>query len=298
MKPPRFQYFAPDELAEVVQLCSDFEGSHKLLAGGQSLVPALNMRLVRPSQVIDLNRVPGLDDIMNDGEAIQFGALARQGALERSVLVRDELPLLAEAIQYVGHIATRSRGTLVGSICHADPAAEIPTVLTAYGGEVAIASTRGTRIVRDDDFIQSVFTTAIAEDEVATAVRFDKPSEGSGSAFLEVSRRHGDFALASAAVVVSCKDGLIETVRIALGGVAPRPLRATRAEDLLQGTPGSDEALDEAASVVRVDVDPWSDANATAAYRRHVVGILTKRCLVTALERSGGSSRGSVDEAA
>jgi carbon-monoxide dehydrogenase medium subunit len=288
VKPPVFKYFAPKSLDETLTLAERYASTHKLLAGGQSLVPAMNMRLVRPEQLIDLNGVPDLAGISDTDDHIVVGAMTRHRVLEFSDTVRQELPLLAEALPLIGHVQIRNRGTVGGSICHADPAAEIATVWTALGGDAVVVGASGERVVPVEELLVSVFTTSLEPGEILKSVRFRKPAGRSGAAFAEVARRHGDYALVSAAVSVSVEDGRIVDPRIALGSVADRPIRATDAERLLAGAEPGDEVFAAAAVAVQGQLDPWSDVHASVDYRRHVAAVLTRRCLALAVSRVDG----------
>ncbi len=286
MKPAPFAYAAPAEREAVLSLLAEHGGDAKLLAGGQSLVPLMNLRLAQPSLVIDLSRVEGLDGIRAENGRLVLGAMARQFALERSPLVASSAPLLAAALPLIGHVATRSRGTLGGSIVHADPAAELPAVILALDGEIVALSARGERVIPARDFFLGTFTTALADDELVTELRLPVAPPWS-SAFVEVSRRHGDFALVGAAVAVRLDgSGLCETAAIALCGVAPLPLRAEEAERQLVGRPpGDGEALREIASTVSSALDPSGDVHASAAYRKRVAGTVVARALKQAAGR-------------
>ena len=285
MKPAPFEYFAPTTLDQALELTSHYGSSQKVLAGGQSLVPMMNMRLARPEQLIDLNRIQGLDGIQEDGVDLVIGATTRQRALERSDTVRRKAPLLFEAVQQIGHVQIRSRGTIGGSLSHADPAAEIPAVLTAYDGELVAASVGGERAIKVTDFFVSTFTTTLADDEIVTSVRFTNPRAWNGWAFTEVAKRHGDFALVSSAVLIALTNGTVSDARIVLGSVADRPIRATKSEAVLRGRSAEEDAFNAVADAVRNEVNPDGDVHASADYKRHVAGVLTRRSLVAAAER-------------
>ena len=215
MKPASFKYAAPESVDEALGLLAEHSHDGKVLAGGQSLVPLLNMRLARPHVLIDLNRVAGLDYIREDNGTVAIGAMTRQRTVERSPMVREKLPLLWEAIQFVGHPQIRNRGTVGGSLAHADPSAELPAVAVASGATLVARSPRGERTLNAEEFFVSYLATALEPDELLTEVRF--PVHGHrGTAFLEVSRRHGDYALAGVAAMVTVRDGRCEGVRLAL----------------------------------------------------------------------------------
>ncbi len=288
MKPAPFAYAAPAERGAVLSLLDEHRGDAKLLAGGQSLVPLMNLRLAQPSLVIDLSRVDGLDEVRSGDGWLAVGAMARQAALERSALVAHSAPLLAAALPLIGHVATRTRGTLGGSIAHADPAAELPAVLLALDGELVAESVRGERIIAASAFFLGTFTTALAEDELVTELRLPVTPTHS-SAFVEVSRRHGDFALVGAAVSLQLEgSGLCEAAAIALCGVAPVPVRMVEAEQALVGRPvGDAEVLREVANSISTGVEPGSDVHASAAYRKKVAGTVVAR----ALKQASGQTR-------
>ncbi|HEX6988215.1 MAG TPA: xanthine dehydrogenase family protein subunit M [Bacillota bacterium] len=288
MKPPRFRYFAPTSVDEAVALLSAHADAAKVLAGGQSLVPMLNMRLARPEVIVDINRVEGLGHIeVRDGELV-IGALARQRAVEKSAEVARRLPVLREAVGYVGHVQIRNRGTVTGSIIHADPSAELPAVLALVDGSVRVQGPSGTRDIPWRELFLTYFTTTLAADEVAVEARFPLPPEGAGWAFLEVARRHGDFALVGVAAQVTVDEaGRCGEARLALTGVGGTPIRPERAEALLAGHALEDDVLAAVADAVRESIEPDSDIHASADYRRHVAGVLTGRALRAAWERAG-----------
>jgi CO/xanthine dehydrogenase FAD-binding subunit len=289
MKPAPFAYVAPDTLDAALALVRRYGQDGKVLAGGQSLVPLLNMRLARPAVLIDLNRIAALDYI-KDGREIQFGAMTRQRVAELSPLVRRRLPLLAEALHYVGHPQIRNRGTVGGSVAHADPSAELPAVLAALEGAVVLQSTRGTRTLRPDAFFLTYLTTAMAADELLVEVRLPAHDD-MGTAFLELARRHGDFALAGVAVVIEMNGGRARRVRMAYTGVGPVPVRVEEAEAAVTDTPLTERSFVEAARIVAARLEPDSDIHATAAYRKQVAGVLTERALRLAVQRANGGPR-------
>lgn len=288
MKPPRFRYFAPTTAAEAVGLLETHADTAKVLAGGQSLVPMLNMRLARPEVIVDINRVEGLSRLaVEDGELV-VGALVRQRAVEKSPDVAARVPVLQEAIGYVGHVQIRNRGTVVGSIVHADPSAELPAVLALLDGSLRVMGPSGTRDVPWQELFLTYFTTTLGADELAVEARFPLPPEGAGWSFMEVARRHGDFALVAVGALVTADDaGRIQQARLALTGVGGAPVRPERAEALLAGQALEDDVLAAVAEAVREAIEPESDIHASAEYRRHVAGVLTGRALRAALERAG-----------
>lgn len=289
MKPPRFEYHDPSTLAEALDLLEAYGGDAKVLAGGQSLVPALNMRLTAPKALVDLNRIPDLSYIRQEGGELAIGAMTRHAEVEHSPVVASAQPLLREAVRHVGHLAIRNRGTVGGSLAHADPAAELPAVWACLDGRFRIASRHGVREVGPEDFFLLYFTTSIQPHEVLVEVRLPVLPPGTGYAFVELARRHGDFALAGVACTVRLAgDGTVAGARIALTGVGPVPVRARQAEDLLRGERPDEKLLAAAGQKVREAVEPESDVHATSEYRRHLADVLTRRALRTAIERTTG----------
>lgn len=258
-----------------------------MIAGGQSLIPLLSLRMARPTVLIDLNRVSELSEIDAGADGVRIGAMTRHRAVERSAEVAGRVPLLADAMPLIGHVAIRSRGTIGGSIAHADPAAELPTVAAALGATMTLQSAaRGSREVSAADFFDSYFTTATQPDEILTSVHFPAAGPGTGQRFVEVSRRHGDFAMVGAGVSVTVADGIITDARIALLNVSDVPVRATDAERLLVGAPTSDEAFTDAAEAATRDLTPNGDLHASPAYRRHVGAVCIRRALRGAADRA------------
>lgn len=252
----------------------------------------LNFRLVRPGALIDLNGVPGLDGIREEQGMLRIGAMTRQRAVERSAVVRERCPLLAEAMPQIGHVQIRNRGTIGGSLVHADPAAELPAVAVALGGELVVRGAAGERTIAAADFFVGYLTTAVAADELLVAARLPVAPPRTGHAFVEVSRRHGDFALVGVAVTVTLDDGgVCAAASIALTGVGPAPVVAFDAAAALVGQRPSPSAFEEAARRVSAQLDPHSDLHASAEYRKQVGGVLARRALALASERAGAAAR-------
>lgn len=298
MKPPRFAYHDPRSVEEAVELLARYGGEAKILAGGQSLIPLLNFRLARPAALVDINRIPGFDALAVAGDRLEVGALVRHRQVERSEVVRRHCPLLAEAMGWVGHPAIRQRGTLCGSLAHADPAAELPAVWVTLDGTLRVRGPAGQREVPAAEFFLTYFTTTLDPAELVVGATLPVLPPEAGWAFVEVARRHGDFALAAvAAVVERDADGRIARARLGLAGVGPVPLRASRAEAFLVGREPGEEAWREAAALVEDEVEPESDLHASAAYRRQLAGVLVRRALEQAARRaavpagSGGERR-------
>jgi len=291
LKLPRFEYQSPESLDEVLALLAEHGDEAKVLAGGQSLVPLLAMRLARPTQIVDINRVPGLAGIEERDGDVVFGATVRERAAERSPVVRERLPLLAEALPLIGHPAIRTRGTIGGTVAHADASAEIPCVLAALDGSVVARSMRGERIITAADFFCGHFTTALDDDECVVEVRFPVMEPSAGFAFCEVARRHGDFALVGVAAALHVDDDRrITASRIALMGVDEVPHRARAAEAALIGAEPTAEVFAAAAQAATADLDPASDTHGSAAYRRHLAAVTVRRALTTAAGRARGES--------
>lgn len=289
MKAPPFEYHAPESVDEVLALLAEYGDEAKVLAGGQSLIPLLAMRLARPTQVLDVNLIPSLGKIEDRGDHVAFGTMVRERVAERSSLVRQKVPLMAEALPLIGHVAIRNRGTVGGSIAHADASAELPAVAVATDAEMVVRSTRGERVLTADDFFQGHFTTAMVDDEFLVEVRVPTGPASAGWAFQEVSRRHGDFALVGVAAMLAVDDsGSISASRISMMGVADRPVRASEAEASLLGASPSAENFAAAAQEATADLQPGSDLHGSAAFRRHLAGVTVRRALATAAERIGG----------
>jgi len=295
MKPPRFDYVLPRGLEEALSVLAQHGEQAKVLAGGQSLVPLLNFRLVRPAYLVDLNDVAGLDGIRVADGWLCIGAMTRQRAVETSALVRERCPLLAEAMPQIGHTQIRNRGTIGGSLAHGDPAAELPAVVAALGGELVLQSARGRRVLTPEQFFVGYLTTAVAPDELLVEVRLPVTPPRTGSAFLEVSRRHGDFALVGVAVTLTVDEaGVCTDGAIALTGVGPTPVVAREAARALVGVRPVPAAFEEAGHHVAAGVTPDGDLHASSEYRQHLAGVLTRRALARATERTGG--RGATGE--
>lgn len=287
MKPAPFTYTAPATVEEAIALLAEYGDTAKLLAGGQSLMPLMNLRLARPQYIIDLNRVAGLDVIQERDGALVVGTMTRQRSLERVPTVRQHYPLLYEATTLIGHVAIRNRGTVGGSIAHADPAAELPAVLLAHGGSVQAQGPRGTRQIAADQFFRTYLTTALEPDEILTEVRFPRWPTGTGWCFLEESRRHGDFAMVGVAVLLTLDAARRCTqVAVSLCGVGDRPHTVAAAPGLLLGYPVDEVRLRAVAQAAAAEIEPDSDLHASAEFRRHLSAVLTQRALRRAAARA------------
>jgi carbon-monoxide dehydrogenase medium subunit len=285
MKPARFEYVAPASLdAALAALARGGDGA-SVLAGGQSLVPAMNFRLATPEVLVDLNRIPGLDRAYVDGDELVVEALVRHRDLERPVTNDPLGRLLPEVARYVGHLPIRVRGTFVGSIAHADPAAEWCTLATALDATVIVCSADGKRRIGAEDFFLGPFTTSLAPDEIVTEVRLPL-LEGTGTGFAEKSRTAGDFATVAVVAVVRRARGEIAETRVGIGGAEGRPVRAAGAEELLAGSDGGPDACTAAGEAAAEGIDPISDAYCSSGYRRQLVSVLTARALAAAIEQA------------
>jgi len=289
MKPPRFHYCAPYMLDEALALLDQNSEDTKVLAGGQSFVPLLNMRLASPSYIVDINHIAELHYIEQEDGYLAIGATVRQRQVERSVLVQDKHPLLIEVIKHIGHMQIRNRGTVVGSVAHADPAAELPALLTCLNGEVLVQSIHGERVIKAEEFFTGYLSTALEPGEMLTEVRFPLIAPKVGWAFLEFARRSGDYALVGAAAVLTpAADDHCISAHIAYLGIAGAPIRGYDVEATIVGTTLDEPTLDAAAEAASILVsDDMGDVHATVEYRRVLTGELTKRVLKTAWERRG-----------
>lgn len=288
MKPPPFDYHAPRSAAEACEYLSRYGADARLLAGGQSLVPLLNLRLSAPAVIVDLNRAADLAYIREENGRVRLGAMTRQRAIEFSPLVKERLPLLAEATRWVGHLPTRTRGTIGGSLAHCDPAAEYPAVAAALDAELVIRGAAGERAARARDFFLGFMTTALQPGEMLLEVRMAPQAPNAGWAFEEFSRRHGDFAIVGIAATVIVKGDRCASARLAACGAAPTAIRLRSAEEILERGGVGDRYIDDAAARAAELVDPVADLHASAEYRRHLTRVLTRRALRRAIERSRG----------
>jgi carbon-monoxide dehydrogenase medium subunit len=279
MKPPAFEYVRPSTVTEAVAALAEGDGDAKLIAGGQSLVPLLNFRLASPSVLVDLNGVNGLDRIERDGDRLRLGAMTRMRRLETDPVVRESLPLLAAAAEWVGHVQIRNRGTVGGSIAHADPAAEIPAVCLLLDGVMTAVGPGGARRIAADDFFAGFLMTALADDEVLAEVELAIPSDRHRWGFREFAPRHGDFALAGAAVtLVSGPGDATESARVVVFGTAERPVRSPAAETVLVGQPLTTEVMDKAGRAA-ADETLAGDTRPDRAYRNVLTATLVHRAL-------------------
>ena len=289
MKPAPFDYFSPATVEEALALLDEHGGDAKPLAGGQSLIPAMNFRLARPAVLVDLNRIADLAYVRAAPGGVAIGAMTRQRAVERSDDVARAAPLLAEAMPSIAHPQIRNRGTMGGSIAHADPSAELPAVMLALDAQFRAKSATGERSIAAGEFFKGMLETALAPGELLVEIAVPRLPASSGTAFLEMARRHGDYALVGVAVVVTLDPrGRCQQAKLSLLSVGDGPVLAAEAGKVLAGQSPSEELLRAAGDAAATrDVDPPSDIHASAAYRRQLVAVLTRRALARAFERAG-----------
>lgn len=287
MKPATFDHLLPDSLTDALTMLAEHAPDARVLAGGQSLVPMMNFRLARPTVLVDLNKIPDLAYIRDAGDHLAIGAMTRERTIENSDLVRSATPLLHDATLHIGHLPIRSRGTIGGSISNADPAAEYPATVLALDAMLVAQSIRGERTIPAAAFFDGVMTTTLAADEILTEIRVPKAPPGSGAALVEIARRHGDFALAGVAAQIALDGDRVTDIRLAACGVGPGPIRLSEAENILRDGGLKDAALAAAGSAAADAADPDGDVHATAAYRRKLAGVVTRR----AVEKAAGRAR-------
>jgi CO/xanthine dehydrogenase FAD-binding subunit len=288
MKPAAFDYIAPNSLEAAVEAIAAANGDGKVLAGGQSLMPLLNFRMTRPTVVVDLMHIPGMSFIELRGNAVAIGAMTRHADLEFSDLVAQKLPVMAAAMRHVAHLAIRNRGTIGGSLSHADPAAELPMLAVFYGATIRVQGSNGRRDIAAEDFFVSALTNCLDPDEIVFEIDFPVLATRAGWAFEEVARRFGDFALACIAVSFDVLDDKIADARVAVMGVADTPRRLREAEQALKGARRGPEAAARFAEVVRSCLSPPSDIHVSAEYRKNLIGALAERAFTTAWTRAVG----------
>ena len=287
MKPAAFDYVVAESIDAAVAALAAADGEAKILAGGQSLVPMLNFRLLRPAILVDINRIPDLAFIEDRADEIAIGALTRHYRLETSPVIAAHLPVVAEAMRHVAHLAIRNRGTIGGSLSHADPAAELPMLALLLDATLQVASSAGLRTIAAQDFFLGPLTVDLAGDEMVTRITIPKLPPATGWGFAEVARRSGDFALAAAATTLTVRDGAIAEARIAMTGIDETAKRASEAEALLNGQTLTPDLIDATIAAARDGVNPPTDLHASSDYRRHLIGVLVGRSLADAWRRAG-----------
>ncbi|MBR0668631.1 xanthine dehydrogenase family protein subunit M [Roseomonas hellenica] len=286
MKPAPFDYLRAESVAHAVQSLADAGGDGKVIAGGQSLMPMMNFRLVKPSLLVDINHIPDLAGIRQQGGRLGIGALVRHRTTAADPVIARHVPVLHAAMRHVAHLTVRNRGTFCGSVCHADPAAEMPMIALLLDGTVQTATPRGGRRLPARDFFLGPLMTALEPDELVTEIEMDTLPADTGWGFEEFARRHGDYALAAVAVTVDRQDGRAAGPRIAVMGVGDRPMRMPEAEAALDGSDMGEAAIDAAVEALRATIAPNADLHASADYRRHLAGVLAGRALRGAWTRA------------
>ena len=287
MKPAPFDFVRPNTVSEVVEVLSASGGDGKILAGGQSLMPMINFRLVKPSILVDINGIPSLSQIKSEGARMRLGATVRHYMTATDPLIEEQIPILHEAMHHVAHLTVRNRGTFCGSVCHADPAAEMPMMTLLLNGQVTAHSVRGEREIAASDFFTGSLMNSLEQDEFVTSIEIDTLPADTGWAFEEFARRHGDFALACVATTMRMRDGLASDVRFAMMGVGETPLRLGSVEALIEGREITPHRLAEVAELLNDTLQPNTDRHASADYRRHLSGALARRALDAAWRRAG-----------
>ncbi len=289
MKPASFRYVRPRSIDEAIGALSGADA--KIIAGGQSLVPMMNFRLVQPELLVDVNAIAELSGITETDRGLRFGALVRHSEAMASELVARHFPIIPEAMRHVAHLAIRNRGTIGGSLAHADPSAEWPLLVALLDGEIELRGPSGTRSLKSDAFLMAPLVTALQENEILTGIHLPKAERGAGMAFDEMAQRHGDFAVVAAGAVLAIEGGTIRNARLALGGVGLTAIRVPASEALLHGKAATAETFRQAADLATEGLQPNNDFHASAEYRKHLVPVMLRRVLETAAARVGGGGR-------
>jgi carbon-monoxide dehydrogenase medium subunit len=286
--PGEFEYFAPRTIGETVDLLARYGDEAKILAGGQSLLPMMKLRIASPRYLIDVNRVDGLAGLRREGGRLVIGALCRHADVAASSLVRESLPIMTDAACLTADVQVRNRGTVAGAVAHADPAGDWPAALMALQTEVHIAGPAGTRKVALNDFIVDAYTTQLEPNEIVVALTVTLPPKPGGGAYVKFEKRAGDFAVASVGVQIAMDAERCSNVAISLGALGPKAVRARAAEQVLQSTTAAPERVDEAAQFVREAAEPFDDTRGSVEYKRHLAGVLFRRAFAVALDRAQG----------
>ena len=297
MYPSSFEYFRAGSLAHALELMAQYGDDARPLAGGQSLIPLMKLRLASPAVLVDLNPLDELAYVRQENGWLAMGALARHAEVEDSGLVRDHLPLAFDAVRLVGDAQVRNLGTVAGSLAEADPGGDWGPALLALGAEVTCHSTRGQRVVDATDLFRDFYSTDLAPDELLTEVRLRVPPAGSGGAYLKLERRAGDFAVVGVAVQVTVEDRICKDIGIGLAGAGATPIKPAAAEAALRGGKLDEASIAEAARCIDQAIDPPTDTRASAEYRREMVGVFFRRALAKALERTSSPSPATAGEA-
>jgi len=285
VKPAPFQYVRPSSVSDALAALARYRDDAKVLAGGQSLIALMNLRLVKPAVLVDINRLSDIAYIREENGTVAIGALTRQSAVESSGVIARQCPLMAEAIRFVAHRPIRNRGTVGGNLAHADPTSELPAVAVALDATFVARSTDGQRAISAADFFVGLLSSALASKELLTEMRIPIWPAGQGWSFMEVSPRAGDYALVGVAATLQVQEGICQAARLVYSGVGARPARVAAAEQMLLGGPANEATFRAAGEVAAGQVDPGSDFHATGDYRRDLVRVLTRRALMRALDR-------------
>ena len=285
MIPPQFEYVAPETLDEAISLLDGYGPEASVLAGGQSLIPMMKLGLAAPSYVVDINRLPGLADIREDNGFLHIGSLTREAELDRSELVRAKYPILHDTTAVIADPLVRNMATVGGNLAHGDPANDHPATMLALGAEVAVRGPAGERVIPVSDFFEGVLTTALNQGEILTEIRVPTPPAASGSAYLKLERKVGDYATAGVAAVITVNDGVCQQAGIGLTNAGPIPVKARTAESFLVGKRLDDETIREAARLASQEAQPSADLRGSEEYKRDMVRVLAGRALRLALER-------------
>lgn len=287
MIPSAFDFYAPKSLDEAVALLREHGDEAKVLAGGQSLIPAMRFRLAAPAVLVDINAIAGLDYVREEDAHLAIGALTRESALEEHAFIRERYPLLADAAHVIADPLVRNRATVGGNLAHADPANDHPAVMLAYGAELRAHGPRGARAIPVDDFFTGMFSTSLEPDELLTEIRIPRPGPGAGGAYLKVERKVGDYAISAVAVQLTMDGPVCRAIRIGLTNVSPAPMRAEEAEAILAGNPLADDLLEAAGRAAAAACDPSPDLRGSAEYKRDLTRVLVKRAVRKAAARAG-----------
>jgi carbon-monoxide dehydrogenase medium subunit len=285
MIPPRFQYFAPQSLDEALSILNDYGPEAKVLAGGQSLIPLMKLNLAAPSYVVDITRIAGLSDIREENGHLHIGCLTREADLDSSDLVRTKYPILHDTTSVIADPLVRNQATVGGNLAHGDPANDHPATMLALGAELVARDSGGERVIPISEFFEGPLATALTPGEVLTEIRVPTPPPGSGSAYLKLERKVGDYAIAGVAVLVSVSDGVCQRAGIGLTNAGPTPIKARAAESFIIGKKLDDETVREAARLAAQEADPAADLRGSSEYKRDMVRVLAGRALRLALER-------------
>lgn len=290
MIPGAFDYLAPHDIDEAVALLAQHGEDAKVLAGGQSLIPAMRFRLASPAILVDINRLEGLSHIREENGHLAIGGMARESAIDESEAVLHRYRLLADAARVIADPLVRNRATIGGNLAHADPANDHPAVMLAYGSEIVAYGPQGQRVIPIDDFFVDMFQSSLQPDELLVEIRIPRPGPGSGGAYIKIERKVGDYAISAVAVQLTMHGDTVSTARIALTNVNAVPMRAFRAEQALIGQQLSDEVLEAVGHEAGQECDPWADLRGTVEYKRDLTRVVTKRTIRKAAARAAGDN--------